>query len=39
MVSEDEIHFKDYRKINKEKYNYIYLENIFGKFKVIEVKK
>ncbi len=42
MVSEDGIQFqdfKDYSEINKEKYNYIYLENIFGKFKVIEVRK
>ena len=42
MVSEDGIQFQDfkeYSEINKERYNYIYLENIFGKFKVIEVRK
>ncbi|EFM25405.1 DNA (cytosine-5-)-methyltransferase [Peptoniphilus duerdenii ATCC BAA-1640] len=42
MVSVDGIQFQDfkeYSEINKAKYNYIYLENIFGKFKVIEVRK
>ncbi len=36
LVSDDGISFKNY-KDTEEKYNYIYLENIFGEFKVIEV--
>ena len=37
LVSEDGTSFKNYKDITEEKYNYIYLENIFGEFKVIEV--